>query len=200
MTSAYNTTAGVTGRLFAWIDRAATWRLLAVLTVVEILVLACENGLDFPLSVPFMRRTTGHTYLDMCAFCSAGQIDSQLDGFGEVGRRLQLQLMPTVDVAIPVISCAFGSVALAMLLRGRLGARWRWLRVLPIAALVLDLAENTGIIVLVTAYPLRLDSVAALTGALSGVKFCAYLATVLTIAGLAAVRPFVREARSGAVG
>ena len=188
MTNGSEASRGWVGRCAGWIDRVSTARLLAVLTVLEVLLLACENGLDFPLSVPFMRRTTGHPYLDMCAFCSAGQIDAQLDDFGEAGRHLQLWLMPTVDVAIPFLSFAFGSVALAVLLRGRRGSWMRWLRILPLAALALDLAENAGIVALVTAYPRRLEGVAALTGVLTGVKFCAYGATVVAVCVLAAVR------------
>ena len=171
-------------RFFSWVDRLATPRRLVILTVLEILLLAGENGLDFPLSVPFMRRATGHPYLDMCAFCSASEIRAQLDDFGELGRRLQLTLMPTIDVVIPVASCAFGSVALALLLRGRGGAWSRWVRLLPFSALALDFSENAGILALLTAYPRHFDRVAALTGLLSGMKFCAYATTVLVIVAL----------------
>jgi hypothetical protein len=171
--------------IFLWLERAATSRRLVVLLVLEVVVLFCENALDFPLSVPFMRRTTGHPYLDMCAFCSAAQINAQLDDFGMVGRRLQLLLMPTIDVVIPVLSCAFGSVALTVLLRAGGRMRWRWVRLLPLLAMVLDFAENGGIIALVTAYPTRLNATAALTGLLTGLKFCAYLSTVVALAVLA---------------
>jgi hypothetical protein len=175
-------------RLLSSIDRAATARRVAVLAVLEVLLLGCENLLDFPLSVPFMRRTTGHPYLDMCAFCSAPEIRAQLDAFGDAGRGLQLWLMPTIDVAIPVLSCVFASAALAVLLRGR--ARW-WatgVRLLPFVAMALDFAENAGIITLVSAYPRELPAVAAATGLLSGVKFGAYGATVVAMIGLIGAR------------
>jgi hypothetical protein len=172
----------------ARIDRLSTARLLAVLTVLEVLLLAAENTLDYPLSVPFMVRTTGRPFLDMCAFCSSTEVLNQVNDFGPVGRHLQLLLMPTIDVLIPVLSCAFGVVALSVLLRGRKEAWMRRLRLLPFLAMGLDFSENLGIIAVVSRYPNRLESVAALTGILSGLKFCAYLLTVAAIVGLTAVR------------
>lgn len=168
----------------AWLDRVATPRWLLLLAVLELVLLVSENALDFPLSVPFMRRVSGHPYLDLCAFCSAAEISGQLDDFGEAGRRLQLMLMPTIDVAIPVLSFAFGRVALSLLLRGRAQAWAFAIRSLPLAALALDLAENAAIIALVTAYPRRLASLATLLGLLSGLKFVACLATGIAVAGL----------------
>jgi len=169
---------------FKQIDRASTPRVLVILLVLEVLLLGCVNGLDFPLSVPFMVRTTGHNYLDMCAFCSAPRIYSHLDAFGTEGRRLQLLLLTTIDVAIPVTSCAFGVVALRVLGRA---SRLQWLALAPTLAMVLDFLENAGIAVVVTHYPKHLDSLAGLTGFISGAKFCAYLLTLVLILVLVAM-------------
>ena len=173
-------------RTLAWIDRHATPRRALALTALAVVVLAAENLLDFPLSVPFMQRTSGHTYLDMCAFCSRAQIEAQLDGFGVAGRHLQLWLLPTIDVIIPFLGAAFGSVALAVLVRDR-DRRWRIVRLLPLVALALDLVENTAIAALVIAHPHRLPIVAALSGVITGAKFAAYGATVVAIAALGLV-------------
>jgi hypothetical protein len=54
--------------------------------------------------------------------------------------------------------------------------------------MALDLAENAGIVTLVTAYPARLDGIATLTGTLTGLKFCAYAATVVAILAAGLVR------------
>jgi hypothetical protein len=171
-----------------WIDGVATRRALAILTVLEAGVLAAENLLDYPLSVPYMRRLTGHPYLDMCAFCSASEVRTQLDDFGERGRALQLLLMPTIDVVIPVLSFAFGSVALAILLR-EARARWaRGVRMLPLAAMVLDFAENATIVMLVRAYPTPLPAVAGAMGVLTGLKFLAYGASLAAILALTGAR------------
>ncbi|MCE9578541.1 MAG: hypothetical protein K8W52_35775 [Deltaproteobacteria bacterium] len=177
---------GPLARTLAWIDRHATPRRARALAALAIVVLAVENLLDFPLSVPFMQRTTGHTYLDMCAFCSRAQIEAHLDGFGTAGRGLQLWLLPTVDVIIPFVGAAFGSVALAVLVRDR-DRRWRVVRLLPLVALALDLVENAAIAALVIAHPHRLPIVAAVSGAVTGLKFLAYASTIVVAAALSLV-------------
>jgi hypothetical protein len=170
----------------SWVARWASWRRFWVLLVLEVVVLGAENVLDFPLSVPFMRRVTGYPYLDMCAFCSPAEIREQLDAFGPTGRSLQLWLMPTVDVVIPLTSWALGTVGLALMV----GVRSSWSRALllvPIAALALDLSENAAIVGLVLAYPARLDSLARAAGLLTGTKFVAYGAGVISLLTAAAL-------------
>jgi hypothetical protein len=177
-----------TEEVLAWRARLSTPRVFAMLLIAEIALLASENLLDFPLSVPFMRRATGQSYLDMCAFCSAAQIHRRLVDFGPLGRHLQLLLMATVDVAIPVLSFVFGSVGLTVLLRGK-GGRWLgFVRALPLVAMVLDFGENALIVRLVTAFPARLDRLETLTGIVTGLKFCAYLAVAVALSFLAIAR------------
>ena len=175
-------------RYLAWLERWTTPRTFAVLLIALLVLLVGEKTLDFPLSVPFMRRATGYPYLDMCGFCSPSQVARELDAFGDAGRRLQLLLVPTVDVAIPAASWLCGSVGLTLLLRGREGRAARWLRLLPLAALALDLTENAGIVALVEAYPARLDALATVTGIVTGLKFIAYLSVVVALVALGIAR------------
>ena len=173
---------------FAWLDSIVSGRMVVTVLALEALLLGVENTLTFPLSVPYMRKLTGHPYIDMCAFCSADRVRENLDAFGDAGRSLQLWLMPTIDVAIPVLSAAFGVVTLTFLGRGLPLRVARWLRLLPIAAMALDFVENAGIVALVVTYPRDSRVLAALTGAVSGVKFCAYGATLLAIVALLVAR------------
>lgn len=175
----------------AWLDRNATPRRVAVLLAIELLVLGAENLLVFPLSVPYFRLVTGRDYLDMCAFCSADQVYAHLDAFGAVGRRLQLLLFATVDVVIPTVSGLFGALGIALLTRSRRAAH-PWLRGLvfvPIAAALLDFAENVLIAIVTILYPARLAPVAALAGLVSGTKAIAYVSTALTLIACALTRP-----------
>ena len=165
-------------RWFRWVDRLATVRTLAVLFALEVVLLGCVNAFDFPLSGPFMQRMTGHKYLDMCAFCSAPGIYTELDGFGNMGRQVQLAMLLTIDIAIPLVSGLFGVVALSVLVKKE---GFRWFLWVPVAAALLDYLENTGIATLLAGYPNHLNGVAAFTGWLSGVKFCAYSLTALLI-------------------
>ena len=161
-----------------WVDRFAMVRTLAVLFALEVVLLGCVNAFDFPLSGPFMQRMTGHKYLDMCAFCSAPRIYTELDGFGNTGRQIQLAMLLTIDIAIPLVSGLFGVVALSVLVKKE---GFRWFLWVPVAAALLDYLENTGIATLLAGYPNHLNGVAAFTGWLSGVKFCAYSLTALLI-------------------
>ena len=184
--------------LFAWLDRVATPRRVVVLLVVELLALGCENLLVFPLSVPYIRRLTGHAYLDLCAFCSADQIYMHLDAFGAIGRKLQLLLLSTVDIVIPTVSGSFGALGIALLTRSRRESRpeLRWLILVPISAAILDFTENGLIAVLTSCYPERMERVATIAGLITGVKTIAYLATASILAVLALRRrePSVTQA------
>ena len=162
----------------AWLDRVATPRRVAVLLAIELLVVSAENLLVFPVSVPYFRRLTGQTYLDMCAFCSAQNVYAHLDAFGESGRRMQLLLFATVDVVIPSVFGIFGALGIALATRSqRAHRRLGWLVLLPIAATSLDFLENALIALVTVRHPARLEHVATLAGLVTGMKMIAYAST-----------------------
>ena len=89
-----------------------------------------------------------------------------------------------------------------MLLRGRSGRWLAFVRALPLVALVLDFGENALIVTLVTAFPARLERLETLTGMVTGLKFCAYLAVAVALSSLAIARArpahqVARPSRSG---
>ena len=174
------------------LDRWTTPRLVLALFVLDAALLGGANLVDFPLSVPSMRRLTGGTYLDMCCFCSGDRVTAALAAFGEAGRTQQLAFTMTLDLAIPLVSAAFG--ALAARLFGL--ARLAWV---PVLAGALDYAENASIVALVVRYPSRLDlahpGLAHLTGTLSGLKAVAYGASIAVVLAGAwrALRPAGRR-------
>lgn len=174
-------------------------RTLLILGIMELAILLLENTLDFPLSVPYLRRTTGQAYLDMCAFCSDARVYEVLDGLGPSGQALQRLLLVTVDIAIPGVSFLFGTALLGNLLHGRTAGDWRrWLLLAPLLALALDLAENTAIALLLAQYPTRLPMLAAITGLLSGIKFTAYFGVLVAAGALASGGWRRRQAQGGA--
>jgi hypothetical protein len=173
-------------RLLAWIDGASTGRRTAQLFVLALTAMLSVNLLDFPVSVPFMRRVSGNTYLDMQGFYTAARAYQLLDAFGPEGRRLQLLLATTFDALFPTIAGAFGAVAITWSFRRAFGAPSR-LALLALVAAALDYLENLAIIVLVTEYPRHLDFVAQAAGAITFLKGAAYLATaVVLLVGLIA--------------
>lgn len=171
----------------------------SILGVLLAATLALENAADFPLSVPFLRRSTGHAYLDMCAFCSGGHVASEVTALGERGRLLQALLLPTVDIVIPVLACAFGVYALRAWWPGGWAPRARRVAsALPWAAMFLDFAENGTIVGLLLGYPGSSGTLASAEGILSGLKFAAYGLVVLTVAAVALLRTAMpRWARAG---
>lgn len=166
----------------------------SVLGLLLATVMALENAADFPLSVPFLRRSTGHVYLDMCAFCSGDRVASEVNALGERGRLLQALLLPTVDVVIPVLSCAFGVYALrALWPEGWAPRARRVASLLPWAAMLLDFTENGTIVGLLLGYPSPSLALASAEGLISGLKFAAYGAVVLTVAAAAFLRATARN-------
>jgi hypothetical protein len=158
--------------------------------VVLVAVLGVVNGFDFPLSVPFVVRETGHRYLDMCAFCGRDRVEAELVGLGTRGRLLQATLLASIDIIIPVVSYVAGVAVIAALRRRSRDPLSRLLLLLPLLALVLDVTENGLILALLLGYPSPSHTVAGLEGVASGIKFLAYGAVALTMVVLGAARLF----------
>jgi hypothetical protein len=169
-------------------------RTALILAVLEVGVLGAVNGLDFPLSVPYQRRVTGQGYLDFCNYCSAANVQSQVEALGERGRLLQALLLSSIDIVIPTLSCLFGIATLAALTE-----RWRvrgspagWLLAIPVVAMLLDFAENASIVGLLIGYPAPSPALAGLEGLLSGLKVTAYGLVAGSIVVLLAVNAVLR--------
>lgn len=176
------------------VDKLGRPRTALILAVLEIAVLAIVNGLDFPLSVPYQHRVTGQGYLDFCNYCSAAAVQSQVEALGVRGRLLQALLLCTIDIVIPTLSCLFGISALAALTR-----RWSvggssigWLPAIPVAAMLLDFAENASIVGLLIRYPAPSPALAGLEGLLSGLKVTAYGLVAVSIVVLLIVNAVFR--------
>ena len=172
------------------VDRLGRPRTAMASLVVLVSVLGVVNGFDFPLSVPFVVRETGHKYLDMCAFCGSDQVEAELVGLGTRGRLLQAILLASIDIIIPVVSCVAGVAVIAALRRRSRDTLSRLLLLLPLLALTLDIAENGLIVALLLGHPTPSHVVAGLEGLASGLKFLAYGTVVVTIVVLGAARLF----------
>ena len=148
----------------------------AVVSVLAIGALAAENGLDFPLSVPYMKKLAGGApLLDMRPGYSPEAAYELLDSLGRDGRTAYLKLLWTVDLVLPAL---FGAFLFAAIRRGALRS-WRFV---PAAAAVFDYAENTAITTLVWRYPERHPAVAYVAAGFTVVKLAGYAAGVLAAA------------------
>jgi hypothetical protein len=167
-------------RLLALLDRISNGRRVAQLFALTFAALVSINLLDFPGSVPYMRRISGQTYLDMQGFYTAGRAYELLDAFGPQGRRLQLVLSTTFDAVFPSLVGAFGAIAITWSFRRAFGRPSR-LGALALAAAALDYLENLAVIALVTEYPRHLDLIAQAAGVFTALKGVAYLATTVVL-------------------
>jgi hypothetical protein len=167
-------------RLLVFLDRFSNGRRAAQLFILTLAALVSVNLLDFPGSVPYMRRVSGQTYLDMQGFYTAARAYELLDAFGPQGRRLQLLLSTTFDAVFPSLVGAFGAVAITWSFRRAFGRPSR-LAAVAVAAAALDYLENLAVIVLVTEYPRHLDLVAQAAGVFTALKGVAYLATSVVL-------------------
>ena len=167
-------------RLLAFIDRFSSGRRAAQLFLLSLAGFLSVNLLDFPGSVPYMRRVSGNTYLDMQGFYTAARAYQLLDAFGPQGRRLQLVLSTTFDVVLPLLAGAFGAVTITWSFRRAFGEPSR-LAALALAAAALDYLENVAILVLLAGYPHHLDLVAQIAGMFTGLKGVAYFATIVVM-------------------
>jgi hypothetical protein len=171
------------------LERLATGRRAALLLLLTASAFLSVNLLEFPASVPHMARVSGQSYLDMQGFYTAEGAYRLLQAFGPEGRRLQLRMLLTIDVALPLLAAAAGAAAITFLgRRAHLPRAWlRRLLVLPLAALAADALENAAVAGLVLAYPRRLGALASAAGVLTAGKTVLYLATALAALILAAL-------------
>jgi len=82
----------------------------------------------------------------------------------------------TLDVAYPIVYTLFMSVTLMLLYPGKWKIAW-----LPYVIFVVDMFENTGIVIMLKNYPDQLRSVAWATSVFSTAKWMLVLVVVLLI-------------------
>ncbi len=132
-----------------------------------------KNLLDFPFSVPRLRRLAGGlSILDMRPWYSGHAAYQLFDALGAAGRSAYLHLLWSVDLCLPLLFSLFLSEAIK---RG-----WfRKLRWVPVLGAATDYAENIAVTTLLLRYPERLATVVRISSALTSLKHAGYLTSVL---------------------
>lgn len=166
--------------ILSFLNRISTGRLTAFLFIAALATFLIVNLLDFPLSVPYMQRTTGHTYLDMQQYYNADDAYQLLQKYGEEGRKIQLLLLPTIDLFLPFILGIFGAVTITFLFRKDNGNQiiGGKLAFIALFAWFFDYAENFFIFLTVVNYPYRVDGIAQIAGILTLTKTILYNGTL----------------------
>ena len=113
---------------------------------------------------------------------------SMIESYGEEGRSRYAISAMTVDVAYPLVYTLLFMVWITLALKGTsLSANWQCIvTCLPLSVLVLDLLENSGIVILLKSWPTRHNTLVAATSLVTSAKWSAagfvILVTLLTTA------------------
>ncbi len=153
-----------------WLAERANGRLILLLAGITLLF----PIVVFPLfGSPSAAADSEVESLDLRFSYSPDEAYEILSSYGEAGRRLSVRSHLTADVLYPLLYGLTYSLALSYLARRLFGPEHPIgrLNLLPIAAMLADLAENTGIVVLSLRFPERLESLARLTSLLTSVKW-----------------------------
>lgn len=95
---------------------------------------------------------------DLSLFYSGADLYKMAGSYGEAGRQAYIHARFTFDLAWPLVYGVFLSACLSWLLDKKLPgeSRWRLLNLLPLAAVVFDLFENTAASLVIGRYPIQI--------------------------------------------
>jgi hypothetical protein len=148
-------------------------------------ILLLTHLIKLPGTVPYLMEITGNQpILDLKASFSSAETYQRLEAFGDLGRRMYLRTMLTVDIVFPLSAFAF-LLLLAAFAAERLklvGPARRGLMALPIAYLFLDFFENMTVVILLLNFPNQIEFLASSIGYLTvGKRVCMYAALLIPI-------------------
>ena len=129
--------------------------------------------IKFPGSVGYLKEIThGQKTLDMQASFASAETYQRLEAFGEVGRRMYMQTMLTVDLIFPlsmfIFLFLFSKYALQKVAMKRVFSKS--LQALAIGYLTFDFLENVSIFILLNSFPNRLEFPGSYIGYLTVAK------------------------------
>lgn len=154
-------------------------------------IFVVTHVIKFPGTVPYLMDITGNQpILDLKASFSSAETYQRLEAFGDLGRRMYLRTMLTVDLVFPLSAFAF-LFLLATLASEKLkfgGLVRRVLVVLPAAYLALDFFENMTVVVLLLKFPDQLEFLASNIGYLTVGKRLAMYGALLIPPSLLGIR------------
>ncbi len=158
-------------RLYRLLEPLVKWQNILIGVIFIILI----NAVFFPQSDRKRKSVApeAQPILDLQYAYSPEEAYSALDSFGENGRNQYLKSVFLIDTAYPLIYGITYSLLLIFLLKIVFPNRknlHRW-GILPIAVSILDVLENTGIVLLLATYPVRHDGIALATSVFTTLKW-----------------------------
>lgn len=151
--------------------KANIWLLLVITIIMFGLGYAITSS--FSPSAELMRLAYGRNAPDAQFWRTPNILYAQLADYGENGRRLYLTRISPFDLFIPLGQALFLSFAITLIFRRafKVYSRWQLLNVVPFGAMAFDYLENISIVLIMLAYPTRLNVLAAAAMIFTALKF-----------------------------
>ena len=110
---------------------------------------------------------------DSSFFYTADQLYSFAEGYGPEGRAAYIRARWTFDVVWPLVYTLFLTTAISWLVKksGHQDGWLRYLTLLPLLGMLLDLLENTAASIVMARYPRMTPLLAYLAGSLTALKW-----------------------------
>ena len=127
-------------------------------------------------------------FVDLCFFPETERIYEIAEAYGEEGRRATIVSWLTLDIIWPLVSSFFFLVCLNLCLGKVHGAKGSRLSLIALLPMAFDYGENWLGILIMTAYPERLQAAALGMSAFNGLKWVSFgVVGVLLLYGLGAL-------------
>lgn len=142
------------------------------------------------------RASAGMGSPDTSLLYTAKDLLGQAEGYGEAGRAAYVRARWTFDLAFPLVYGVFLVTSIGWTLRRALPAasRWNLLNLVPVAAVLFDLLENTSTSLVMASYPTEIPLAATLAPLFTLVKWVFVYGSfgILLVAAGGAVAHWVR--------
>jgi hypothetical protein len=184
--------------MFARLQTLAHARPLAILTLFYVLFPA----VILPAAEAQLKAYSGgFGPIDLLFGYTPAQVFEMVAAYGEEGRAFYRTLELTLDVIYPIAYTMFFSALLTAVLPRAFPHRpaAHHLALLPLPAFLIDMAENIGIVTMLSQYPTQSETVAQISSLLTTAKWLWFGAIILTLLiGLTAwgFRRFTRPSHS----
>jgi len=181
-------------KLSSFIARRYSLRLMIALFIAVAFFFWTFNFSSLPLSNPELKRiSNGGELLDTRIYYSAQEAFRAMERYGVEGRALYRRFLAADFIFAPTYGLAF-ALLFTRLTIALFGPSSSWVRfnVLPIGIAVADVAENTGIFLLLQTYPAQHSVLGSLAGIATLVKWSLTVIALVFVAltGLLLVKRF----------
>ncbi len=166
--------------MLALFQRLATPRTFAVLTLVYIFFPA----LILPAAEAQIKAYSGGAGpIDLKFTYTLDEVFQMVEAYGEEGRAFYRTVELTADILYPIAYTLFFGTLLTAVLRRAFphNTLVHRLALIPVLGFLLDMAENVGIVTMLSQFPAQSETVAQMTGIFTTLKWVSVGAILLTL-------------------